>query len=200
MTTEEPELEFKCSLTEEEYQRSLFFFNTSTIKAKTQTNHYFDDEVATLENKGATLRIRTKEGDNVIQMKIPIEGPDDKIELVQSIENTEFEGIKSGNEPFPWRYQIDLDLLGAGKPVFLGKMTTKRVAIEEESVNGEWAIDHSILPSGKSDYELELEYESDSKEVALNMFKKKLQDLSIEWVVPISKFERFISDLKKETP
>lgn len=62
------ETELKCMLTREQYERLEQRFSWDWVKE--QINTYYTDSSNTLKKNGITLRVRTKDGASVIQVKV----------------------------------------------------------------------------------------------------------------------------------
>lgn len=198
MVQESIEREFKCQLTEEGYDKLRGVFGGSP---KTQINHYFDNDERSLTQTSTTLRVREKGGELLLQLKIEIDETG-KRELQERIDEKEFDELKNGEFSFPGNFVEALKSLVSDMRdlKYLGSMQTNRITHPANAVLGEWALDHSVLPSGEHDYELELEYAEHYRWLASRRFGEILKNNGVENRPScMSKFERFIHDLNQRS-
>ncbi|RSI10748.1 CYTH domain-containing protein [Streptococcus sanguinis] len=184
------EKEYKIVLTQSEYLTISKKIKFDDIIH--QTNYYYDSNTFDLERQGLTVRVRIIEGKGKwLQVKKKLQNKTDGITIKKEFEE------KIGNLPRNIRLNHLESLIQESidtesrKVVLLGEMTTTRML--SHSNNCEIALDRSEY-LGKTDYELEIEFEEDADSV-----KKILKDLKIQGnIKEVGKYRRFLKELKRK--
>lgn len=184
------EIEVKSKLSEDEYQKLLDGYKNQ--KTYIQTNYYLDDNLLTIRHKKCGLRVREKEGEFELTLKVP--SGDGKIEINQQISNILFEKLQNGNI-FP-DGEIKQFLQGNFKAKIdeihiLGKLITTRTDI---------TYNNSLISVDKSEYngiiDYEIECEDSSKKSAKENLKDFLKKNGIKYREnKDSKLKRFLKSL-----
>ncbi len=169
------EIEFKTFITEDKYNELL-----SKLKQEDniliQTNHYFDDELGSLESEKKVLRIRQK-GD---QYKLTKKSKSSDGNIENHIYLTKDEALNMIKNGF------DASLINENiKVKKVAERTTYRTKIQYKS--GYIFLDKSIY-NNKTDYELE--YEADNKLIGQKEFLDILSEFNIVFTKSYSKFKR----------
>lgn len=171
------EIEFKCLISKEDYDKLLKEFNIKKEQIKEQINHYFDTKELELRNNHIMCRIRQK-GD---QYKITVKT---KNETNDNIENhyfiTKDEGIQMISNGMSGKYANSSSTL-----YNVATLKTERVSFPFK--NGKLFLDKSIY-GNKVDYEIE--YEVTNKEKGIIDFDQFLQEHNIIKKEAISKSQR----------
>ncbi|TKD71881.1 CYTH domain-containing protein [Pseudalkalibacillus hwajinpoensis] len=151
--SQEVEIEFKNMLTKDEYVALLSAYELSKEDIKTQTNDYFDTKDFLLREKGAALRVRSKNNTLFLTLKEP--ASEGLLETHQSITQDTFDFIKSKGQLPEGEVQEQLHNLGVHTELLhLGSLTTHRAERTIES--GLLVLDRSEY-LGREDFELEFE-------------------------------------------
>lgn len=175
------EKEIKILLNRDEYKNLLNEFSFQTKFC--QTNHYYCTDLLS----DITIRIRSKNGKNMLQIKIP-KKKEGNLHIKQEFEKEIFE-IKDVIEK---KSLEDLSAYSFSKDaVYIGKLVTERRICTIDNV--EMALDANTY-LGKTDYELELEYKGEYPSEIV----EKVRDLNIN-INQISegKNTRFCNRLKE---
>ncbi|MGB8002537.1 MAG: CYTH domain-containing protein, partial [Anaerobacillus sp.] len=153
MMSQEVEIEFKNMLTGEEYETLLAAYKINEKEIKTQTNDYFDTKEFHIREKGAALRVRSKNGNLVLTLKEP--ATEGLLETHQTISNETFRSIQSSGVLPAGEVREQLKRLGVQSLlVHLGNLTTHRA--ELQLTTGLLVLDHSEYLD-QEDYEMEFE-------------------------------------------
>ena len=160
------EIEAKALVSAEEYKKLAKAFRGSPRYV--QTNHYIDTEDRYLAKEGIAIRIREKGQAYELTLKTPLS--EGLLEKNAPITYTQFAELRDFGE-FPktdiTRFLIQLDI-DVTKLKILTSLTTERIDVEYKG--GLLSLDRNTY-SGKTDYEIEFEYNS------LNGAKKIMKDL-----------------------
>ena len=170
------ELEFKCFISEAEYNRLMNEFDLND-NVFSQTNHYFDTDDFELHNSNIVLRIREKGPNFKLTKKV-------RAKEQGSIETHVFltpeEAKKMLEEGF------DASIIGINKKVhYVCHLTTYRARTPYG--NGTLFLDKSVY-YGHTDYELE--FEADEWTHGKEEFKKFLKARNIKQQPVINKSTR----------
>lgn len=142
------ETELKCMLSEDKYKELEQMFEWDRVKE--QVNSYYTDPKNTLKRNGITLRVRTKDGSNKIQVKTHKNSDS----ALQICEEAEFE-----TDGIPESFTADevKKMTGFEVPAtLLGSLTTLRHSLFYAD-GVEICLDKNDY-LGKTDYEIEVEY------------------------------------------
>lgn len=146
------EYEKKIMLTEDEYY-SIILSMRKHITIQTQINYYFDNDDLSMNEKGITCRIRSKNGTyKATVKKHNAEHSDCSIE-VDLVEKTDFD---------PKIFNV----LGLHHQ---GKLVTERIVMHKDSAC-EMVLDRNVY-LGHTDFELEVEYCKESEARAETLIK-----------------------------
>lgn len=176
------ETELKCMLDERTYKELETGFTWDWVKA--QVNSYYSDPAGELKKNGITLRVRTKDGVNVIQVK----AHKNTGSPLQIAEETEYptDTIPDGFTPDEVRSMTGCDVGAA----LLGSLTTLRHSLMY-SEGVEICLDKNDYLD-KTDYELEIEY---TKEIPDELLVK-LRSAGVEFkTAAVGKCSRFMTRL-----
>ena len=170
------ELEFKCFITEEEYNKLMKEFDLFD-NVFSQTNHYFDTDDLSLHKDDIVLRIREKGTNFKLTKKVRAK---DKGSIETHVFLTEDEAKKMLQDGF------DASIIGINSHVhYVCHLTTYRA--RTPFGNGTLFLDKSIY-YGHTDYELE--FEADEWARGKEEFKKFLKERNIKQQPVISKSTR----------
>lgn len=184
------EIESKSMLTKDEYEKLLSNFDTAKIYK--QINYYIDSKDLILSTKKYGLRVRIKNDEFELTLKVPLE--EGKLEINQQISNNSFENLKNNND-FPngeikkfleQKLNIDSTLL-----FILGNLTTYRLDLPFKS---------SLISIDKSKYNSVIDYEIECEDASLKIAKQNLKDFLSRFDIeykksPASKLKRFLKTL-----
>lgn len=176
------ETELKCMLTYEQYNQIRLMFDWDCVKE--QVNHYYSDSQNLLKRNGITLRVRTKDGINKIQVKKHT----NTVSSLQVSEETEFE---TGNIPDDFSCDEVEKMTGlAVSATLLGSLSTLRHSLfYAEGV--EICLDKNDYIN-KTDYEIEIEY---TEKIPLELLDK-LKECGVEFTdIAVGKCTRFMKRL-----
>lgn len=178
------ETELKCMLDKETYDRLEATFTWDEVFE--QVNSYYTDPSGQLKKNGITLRVRTKGGKDIIQVKTH-KNADSPLQIA---EEAEFEA-----NGIPERFSADdvLKMTGIEVPAsLLGSLTTQRHSlIFCDGV--EICLDKNDYLD-KTDYEIEIEY---TREIP-DELTELLRIAGVEFTVPaVGKCSRFMIRLAK---
>lgn len=182
------EMEVQLKVDREGHQRLLQTFPVESTTR--QTNHYLDTENWVLAGQKTTLRLREIEGGYRLTLKKHMSS-DHTLRICSEqeieIDPTVAEQILGGTVPPPLLDHFEL----TGAFTVKGKTLTTRKVLRVGS--GRVELDETIFPSGRVDYEVEIE--SDHTNLAAE----------IQRIVPTtpsreSKFERFRRDVLAARP
>jgi len=188
------EIEAKCLISKEDYNKVIKFFKAGNYDKVKQTNYYIDTDDLRLKKIGIGLRIREKQ-DFVINLKAPMA-----------------EGLLEKNEKISWKDYEDFKDNGVFPPSSIEEfikmlsfdprdmkiqtsLITERIEIPNFQEKGLFSIDKNTY-NGIIDYELELEGNS------LDKAKAGLKDICDQVGVPYvdnlkSKQSRALETIKK---
>ena len=150
----EKEIEFKNLLLQEEYNNILKNHFQNDV-AKTQTNYYIDNDDLTLINNRLMLRIRTKDGRQMMTLKVP-EGQNVVYEYSGEVDVNLNQGSHIDESIIPESIKTKLNELNIEMTNFSiqGSLITER--LEKAYRSGLLVLDKSTY-LGQTDYELEFE-------------------------------------------
>ncbi|MBS4207953.1 CYTH domain-containing protein [Bacillus sp. FJAT-50079] len=178
--TRQIEIEFKNSVSKDDFQRCLHYFHIKDTDFFTQINHYFDTENFSLKQQAVALRIREVEDRYELTLKKP--RTIGLLEINQSLQIEEMNAMKKRLH-FPLgeikdeleQMRIDINQLR-----HFGSLTTKRAEISYE--DGLLVFDHSYY-LGHEDFEIEYEV------IDADEGQKDFNDLLVKLNIPIQKAE-----------
>lgn len=160
------EIEFKSIITKEECDSLILKYLNQ--KPYSQTNYYIDDKNHSIISKKCGLRIREKEGDFELTLKVP--SNDGKIEINQQISYKVFENLVNLNV-FPEgevkEYIINKLNLKVDEFYVLGKLTTLRLDLKYKT---------SLISIDKSSYNSIIDYEIECEDTSFNVARNNLLD------------------------
>ncbi len=190
--SQELEIEFKNTLTKEQYENLLISFQIPNEKIIRQTNHYFDTPNFSLKELSSGLRIRETSNKIVCTLK---EKKSTNIHLETTDELTrEQADLMLAGEAF-LAPRVKEKLLELNIPIdklrVFGTLTTDRVEIAYKG--GILVFDHSFYLQC-DDYEVE--YETSNENEGKVIFLEFLQQHSITRQVADKKIARFMKALK----
>ncbi|MCP1143820.1 CYTH domain-containing protein [Lysinibacillus endophyticus] len=190
--SQELEIEFKNTLTKEQYENLLISFQIPNEKIIRQTNHYFDTPNFSLKELSSGLRIRETSNKIVCTLK---EKKSTNIHLETTDELTrEQADLMLAGEAF-LAPRVKEKLLELNIPIeklrVFGTLTTDRVEIAYKG--GILVFDHSFYLQC-DDYEVE--YETSNENKGKVIFLEFLQQHSITRQVADKKIARFMKALK----
>ena len=171
------EIEFKTFITKEKYEELLNRLGQKD-NILVQINHYFDDELESIQNAKKVLRIRQKGH----QYKLTKKSKSSEGNIENHIYLTEEEALDMIENGF-FASRID-------EPIMvhkIGELKTERTKFPY--ISGNVFLDKSYY-RGKIDYELE--YEASDKEIGKLEFDEILKEFGIEFCASYSKFKRAI--------
>ncbi|MBB6448484.1 uncharacterized protein YjbK [Geomicrobium halophilum] len=195
---EELEIESKRLLTETEFHQICGYFQLHPEEFHIQHNHYFDTSDFQLKERNAALRIRYKDGANVLTLKVRNgEGVTEKHQRLEKNEWTEQTALTKVS-PGSIQTYIEKEW---GIPFealqYLGKLSTWRA---------EWGHDGGFIALDESHYlgevDFELEYEGKSREHVRNVLSQIVEQIGMakEAPEPPPKIQRFFSaKMRKKT-
>ncbi|MBQ1879364.1 MAG: CYTH domain-containing protein [Bacilli bacterium] len=167
------EIEAKALITQDEYRKIVKVF--PECRRYSQTNYYIDNDERILAKEGIALRIREKNGKYVLTLKTPLS--QGLLEKNESIDEEAFKAFLEKGE-FPnvdeVRFLTMLDIDVSSLKI-LTSLTTDRVDVNYK--DGLLSIDRNFY-SGKTDYEIEFEYNS------MDAAERILADLLREHDIP----------------
>ena len=183
------EIEFKQILNENVYHqiRNTYFEND---KPFTQTNYYIDTNDFKLKKHQSALRIRVKDNQYEMTLKVPakvgLTEYNHAINISPKIDTT----ISLSQLPEDIRDIIENQFGVSDKElIILGALTTHR--LETQFQNELLVLDQSEY-LGKTDYELE--FEVHSYDEGYEKFKQLLQEFDIKHEKPLNKVQRFFEE------
>ena len=181
------EIEFKQLLTPSQYNaiKTHYFADDTPF---TQTNHYFDTTDMTLKQHHAALRIREKDGQFEMTLKVPADvGLLEYNEIVALNPNT-LETLHVDDLPQAIRKAINA--LDDNITTFhlLGALSTAR--IEKNIDDNLLVLDHSTYLDTE---DFELEFEVVNAETGFEAFQHILRQFDIESNKPDNKVARFFN-------
>ncbi|MFA6666936.1 MAG: CYTH domain-containing protein [Bacilli bacterium] len=166
------EIEAKCLITKEEYNKVITFYKADKYKRIKQINHYIDTNDFALKNAGIGLRIREKD-DFVMTLKAPL--AEGLLEKNESITWKAYEDYRD-NDIFPEcsiKEVIEMLNIDPKKLEIQASLETERIEIPNFENKGLFSIDKNTY-NGIVDYELELEGNS------INIAKENLKSICDE--------------------
>lgn len=180
------EIEFKAELSRNDYESLILKYKNESICQ--QINYYFDTPTLAIRNAKCGLRVREK--NNELELTLKVDQKEGKLEINQNISTL----FRVGKE-FPdgeVKNYIENNLGIETKDInILGKLVTNRLDIRYMSAL--ISIDESLY-NGTRDYEIEIEDES--MELAKIHLQKFLEENNIEYKKsPGSKLRRFLATL-----
>lgn len=181
------ENEFKVMLTAEQYTKLYSMYGWD--REHTQKNYYFDTPQLSLVQRHITCRVRLLEGVYYLQMKLPNGAAYSRIELEQTLGDA-LPYTLSAEQLNALTGRTDMPDVG-----LIGELSTLRSI---KHIDGaELDLDRSVY-FGKTDYELEIEF--NDEQWARKLLSRLKEQLSIEAVgdVCIGKLHRFIAEYRKQ--
>ena len=185
------EIEFKQILNENVYHqiRNTYFEND---KPFTQTNYYIDTNDFKLKKHQSALRIRVKDNQYEMTLKVPakvgLTEYNHAINISPKIDTT----ISLSQLPEDIRDIIENQFGVSDKElIILGALTTHR--LETQFQNELLVLDQSEY-LGKTDYELE--FEVHSYDEGYEKFNHLLQEFNLSHEKPLNKVQRFLKKSK----
>ncbi|MGM9814170.1 MAG: CYTH domain-containing protein [Candidatus Enteromonas sp.] len=167
------EIEAKALVQAEDYKKLTKAFRGSPRYV--QTNHYIDTEDRSLAKEGLAIRIREKGQSYELTLKTPLsEGLLEKNAPITYDQFVEFRDFGDFPKTDITRFLLQLDV-DITKLKILTSLTTERVDVEYEG--GLLSLDRNTY-SGKTDYEIEFEYNS------MNGAQKIMKDLFDQHEIP----------------
>ncbi len=167
------EIEAKVLVSQDQYRKLTHQFKD--CPRYQQTNYYIDNDERILAKEGIALRIREKNGKYVLTLKTPLS--QGLLEKNESIDEEAFKAFLEKGE-FPnvdeVRFLTMLDIDVSSLKI-LTSLTTDRVDVNYK--DGLLSIDRNFY-SGKTDYEIEFEYNS------MDAAERILADLLREHDIP----------------
>ena len=190
----EIEIEFKNTLTKEQFEQLLTFYNVEPALIKRQVNYYFDTDTWTLKNKKSALRVRQIGEYNECTIK-EATSSNTSLETTDILNEEQAENvIKHLNFP-QGNVQSRLNELhiSTSSLVLFGKLTTDRVEIPYKG--GILVFDHSFYLQ-QDDYEVE--YETNKESEGKHIFAELLEQFNITPQPAPKKLARFMHVLKQQ--
>ncbi|HLS61467.1 MAG TPA: CYTH domain-containing protein [Virgibacillus sp.] len=184
---QEIEIEYKNILTKAEFHYLLTTFPFPE-QYQSQTNHYFETEDFQLKKQAAALRIREKDGLYQLTLKEP--HPQGLLETHDLLTEQETSSWLQ-HEIIPKKNvakQLAQLNIAPSELRYYGQLTTARRELHHNDVL--FVLDYSTY-HGKSDYEFELE--AQSEEAGLREFNALLTEHQITRKKTPSKIERFFA-------
>lgn len=190
---QELEIEFKNLLTQEEYSslKQYYFKQNKPFK---QTNHYIDTENHDIISQKMALRIREKNEQYEMTLKVP-----QKVGLLEY--NEVVDSLPPINEPLDKHFLpkniseiLNKQQVPLNELKLLGDLTTYR--LEKSLDTGLLVLDHSEY-LGKEDFELEFEVTDYNK--GKEAFLELLAEHQIENRKPDNKVKRFFDAQSQST-
>ena len=163
------EIEAKALVSQDDYRKLAKLFPDSP--RYTQTNHYIDSDDRILFKEGIALRIREKNGQYELTLKTPLsQGLLEKNCVItkQQFDDFKQKGIFPKGDTSRFLTMLDIDIATLK---ILTSLTTDRIDVEYKG--GLLSIDRNCY-SGKTDYEVEFEYNNlgGAKKVLSDLFKE----------------------------
>lgn len=161
----EIEKEAKNLLTKDEFNELKKFFLIGPGSFVQQINKYFDTHDLKIKNslpEGTTLRVRTKNGIDRIELKF-INTDGSTPECHDDPTKEELEDLfENGNLPVVSKVKQELEDVDISGPFkYLGNVDTLRSeAIANNNYHASIFLDESNYPGGTTDYEIEIESDS----------------------------------------
>ena len=191
---EQYEIEFKNSLTKEQYENLLKKFAVPEEDIVRQTNHYFDTDEWHLKNLAGGLRIRETNNRIVCTLKVKT---DEHTHLETTDTLTKEERDDMLNSKGFYAPTVKARLLELNVPIdrlrLLGTLTTDRVELPYEG--GLLVFDHSFYLD-QDDYEVE--FEANDAQVGQEIFLQFLKKHDISVKAADKKIARFMKALKEK--
>ncbi|MGN8644592.1 CYTH domain-containing protein [Gracilibacillus sp. HCP3S3_G5_1] len=189
---QEIEIEFKNLLTENEYQQLVQHFCTYGLIETRQKNHYFETADFQLKKQHSALRIREKEGQFQLTLKQP--NPDGPGLLETHCHLTSKEAQRWIDGQICWKEEIGTALNSLRIDIqdlkYGGMLETYRL---ECNCNHTTVVLDKSHYNGYTDYELELEAESEQH--GRKVFQELLTAHHIPKRKTANKIERFYHTL-----
>ena len=190
----EIEIEFKNSLTKQQYEGLLSHFNIVPSQIHHQVNHYFDTPDWQIKNLQSGLRIR-QIGDYYELTLKEKSAAHTHLETTNELTQSEAEDFMNNGVIQAPDVEARLKALNivASKLQLFGSLATDRVEIEYEG--GLLVLDHSFYLQ-HDDYEVE--YEAKEEQQGMVIFDQFLKQHSIEKKVTPKKIARFMNALHQK--
>jgi len=172
------EIEAKCLISKDEYQKVIKFFKADKYKKTKQINYYIDTDDFKLKKVGIGLRIREKD-DFKLTLKAPM--AEGLLEKDEAITWKQCEDLRD-SDIFPECVTANFVKMLNIEPKTLKIQTslqTDRIEIPDFEDKGLFSIDKNVY-NGITDYELELEGTSLAK--AKEGLKKICEEVGVEYV------------------
>ncbi len=178
------ETELKCMIDKETYDRIQKAFRWDSVKE--QTNNYYTDENGELGKNRITVRVRVVEDTAKIQVKVH----KNKNSPLQICEETEFD-IDGAPDVIDARTAKKITGMDVGELSKMGSSVTLRSSITHN--DSELCLDKTTY-FGKTDYEVELEY---NEKMSADLLMK-LTSLGVTFnKKSVGKFSRFSEEYFK---
>ena len=171
------EIEKKALVNEADFKKFLKHFNLSEKNSFFQTNYYLDTKNLDLIKEGIFIRVRVLKNEIVMTFKAPLN--EGLLEKSQNLTIEEFDDIKN-NHIFPDGYVkdflplIDVDIK---QLQIITSLKTQRYDVQYHE--GLLSLDKNTY-SGKTDYEVELEYSSEDG--AIKLLSRLFKELKVPFV------------------
>jgi uncharacterized protein YjbK len=179
------ETEIKSIIDEETYKKAENSFKWDSVKE--QTNNYYTDRDGILRGKHIMVRVRVVDGVSKIQVKLH----KNNNSPIQICEETEFD-IEGVPEVIDAETAKRITGTETGELYRMGSATTKRHSLKHNG--SELCLDKTTY-FGKTDYEVEVEYEEKMSADLL----MKLTSLGVGFnKKSVGKFSRFLSEYEKQ--
>lgn len=178
------EKELKILLSKSQFDSLCKRFKCEVIY--TNINFYYSDNQDIVKNRGITVRVREKNGEIRLQVKIP-SGSQGLVHVKEEYEK-EVKEI-----PFEIKGDMLTEMAGCQLPdvVMKGYLITERMVCNWDS-NTEICLDHSQY-LGYDDYEVEVEYVEELPEAILEILRNEM----IELLPTKGKCKRFFEKLEE---
>jgi uncharacterized protein YjbK len=165
------EIEAKALVTEKDYKKLASAYEKD-YPAYVQKNYYIDNKDGLLRKEGIALRIRTKGPSIEMTLKTPLsEGLLEKNEQLtkETFNSFRKDGVFPDNDLKRFLTMLDID---TGTLYIKASLTTTRIDVPYEG--GKLSIDKNEY-AGKTDYEIELEYnnEADAERLLRELLEKR---------------------------
>ena len=154
------EIEFKAELSKRDYDKLISKF--SSTKIYSQTNYYIDSDDLVIRNKKCGLRIREKEGDFEMTLKVP--QSEGKLEINQQITDKMLNCFVFPDGEIK-EYLCDQFNIKIESLHILGSLETKRLDLKYET---------SLVSIDKSTYNGIIDYEIEAEDSSMKLAKKNL--------------------------
>ncbi|SCS53100.1 CYTH domain-containing protein [Staphylococcus caeli] len=187
------EIEFKQLLTQSQYQ-AIYKMYFQEMNPFSQTNYYIDTPQFDLKAHQSALRIRVKENEYEMTLKIPAEVGLMEYNFKTNIVPELDKRITRDMLPNEIIEQLTLMKVDISQLVVLGALKTQRM---EKVVNGNLLVlDHSHYLDTE---DFELEFEVEDYDDGLIQFNNILKKFNMTHEIPDNKVQRFFTRKSKLT-